>query len=302
MNKIHIRTDKRANRKIKLTDVCRMLIFAGMLQLMGGCVKDDLHNTPHPDKGAVKVTTDWTGRSSDAAVPVGYILRIGTEEQTVSGETNAFKGLFAPGKQDLLVYHQADGITISGTTATVNTRPGGTLEPNPEHLFSGAKELDIVPDDTLKVTVPMQQYTRQLTLVLKLNPGDEQRVRKTTATLTGIASAINLTTGTWTEAAGKTVVPDFAPGTSDGQPILSATMRLLGVITGERQILTLSVTLTDGYVQPITKDLTEALKSFDTGSKEPLTLDAMLELPTAAGMGGTITDWNVVDNGNIEVH
>ena len=36
---------------------------------LSSCVKDDLYNTPHPDKGAVEVTTDWTGRSSDAVVP-----------------------------------------------------------------------------------------------------------------------------------------------------------------------------------------------------------------------------------------
>ena len=34
-----------------------------------GCVKDELHNTPYPDLGTVMVAADWSGRSSDAAVP-----------------------------------------------------------------------------------------------------------------------------------------------------------------------------------------------------------------------------------------
>ena len=93
------------------------------------CVKDDLHNTPHPDKGAVKVTTDWTGRSSDAILPDSYVLRTGGNEQTVSGETNAVNTLFDPGQQELLVYHRTEGITIDGNIATVNTRADGTLEP-----------------------------------------------------------------------------------------------------------------------------------------------------------------------------
>ena len=56
---------------------------------LSSCVKDDLYNTPHPDKGAVEVTTDWTGRSSDAVVPADYILRIGgerSEERRVGKE------------------------------------------------------------------------------------------------------------------------------------------------------------------------------------------------------------------------
>lgn len=39
---------------------------------MTGCVKDELFNTPHPDKGAVVVTTDWTDALAEATVPDTY--------------------------------------------------------------------------------------------------------------------------------------------------------------------------------------------------------------------------------------
>lgn len=305
-------------KKNSWSDGNKLPIFV-MLLLLVSCVKDDLYNTPHPDKGAVEITTDWTGRSSDAVVPSSYILRIGTEEQTVSKETNVFDALFLPGTQDLLVYNPTEGITINGNTATVNTLPDGTLEPMPGYLFSAARKLEIEKDDTLKVTVPMQQHIRSLTLVLKLKAGDEQRIRSTAATLTGIASAVDLTTGTITATEGKTVIPAFVLGTDDGgmraagqtytagrtratgQPQLSATMRLLGVIAGERQVLTLKITLTTGHVQTVTTDLTEALKNFG-GDMKPLELDATLELATEAGFTGTISDWNVVDNGQVDIH
>ena len=286
----------------------QLLLAGAALILATGCVKDDLYNTPHPDRGAVTVTTDWSGRSSDATVPESYVLRIGGKEQTVSGETNAFPGLFLPGRQDLLVYHRAEGITVNGITATVNTLTDGTLEPMPACLFSGTAELKIVEDDTLRVTVPMRQHTRRLKLTLKLNPGDEQRITATSATLTGIASAVDLTTGAITSANGKTVIPAFALGTGNktratGRPILTATLRLLGMAAEEKQVLTLAVTLTDGHVQEITTDLSEALKHFDTGADmEPLTLDATLTLPAEAGMSGSITGWTEVDNGNIDIH
>lgn len=277
------------------------LLIGLVLIFMTGCVKDDLYNTPHPDRGAVVVTADWSGRSSDATLPGTYVLCIGDKEQTVSGETNVFRELFLPGKQHLLIRHQPEGITVSGTTATVNTLTGGTLEPMPGYLFSGTKELAIVADDTLRVTVPMQQHIRQLTLTLKLNPGDKERIRTTSATLTGIASAIDLTTGAITSTDGKTVVPAFAFGTDNttraaGQPLLVATLRLLGVMPEEKQVMTLNVTLTDGTVQTITTDLTGALKDFGTGSDmEPLTLDATLELFVEGKYNGSITGWKERD-------
>lgn len=265
---------------------------------LSSCVKDDLYNTPHPDKGAVEVTTDWTGRSSDAVVPADYILRIGGEEQTVQGETNAFKSLFLPRTQSLLAYHQTEGVTISGTTATVNT----------------------LEDGTLKVVVPMMQRIRTLALTLKLNPGDERRIASTASTLTGIAPSMDLATGSVTATEGKSVAPVFTMGSDGGEtrmgtpsvetratgnPALATSLRLLGVMPGEKQELTLVVTLTNGTVQTIVTDLTESLKNFG-GKMEPLALDATLTLPdeeeTSAEVSANISDWKIVDNGDIDVN
>lgn len=171
------------------------ILLLGSLLLLASCVKDDLHNTPHPDRGALLVTTDWSTRSSSAPLPDQYILRIGDTEQTVSGETNPFAALLLPGNQRLLAYNQPDGITLNGTVATVNTLPGGILTPTPGYLFSATRELEIIPDDTLRVTVTMQQRIRQLTLILKLSPGDENRLSRLSATLTGILPAIHLADG-----------------------------------------------------------------------------------------------------------
>lgn len=284
-----------------------IMVGAVALLLLGGCVKDDLYNTPHPDKGAVKVTTDWSGRSADAILPGSYILRIGIQEQTVNGETNAFNTLFAPGEQDLLVYHNAEGITVNGTTATVNTRTDGTLEPAPGYFFSAAESLDIVKDDTLRVTVAMQQRIRSFTLSLKLKPGEEARIGSTSATLTGIASAVSLTDGVITSTEGKSVAPTFIVGTDNekkratGQPVLTTTLHLLGVIADAKQVLTLKITLTDGYVQTITTDLTKALKNFG-GSIEPLELDATLDLPAGGEFNGTITGWDKKEDITIDAH
>ena len=49
--------------------------MAGMVAavLLASCVKDDLYNTPHPDKGAVVITTDWTDALAESTVPGWYL-------------------------------------------------------------------------------------------------------------------------------------------------------------------------------------------------------------------------------------
>lgn len=308
-NSLHI-SFKRFTRRIKLDVLCKLLIFSFAVLQLSGCGKDDRYNTLHPDQGAVVVTTDWSDCSSDAVLPDRYVLRIGDMEQEVSGEMNVFNALFYPGRQDLQVFHWAEGITINENIATVNTLTDGTLDPMPGYLFSGREDLEIVKDDTLRVIVPMRQHIRSLTLTLKLTPGDEVRIAGTAAILTGIASAVDLSSGAVIATEGKDIVPSFVLGKDKdmpqiraaGKPVLSAILHLLGAVTGERQLLTLTLTLKDGNVQIITTDLTELLKNFAAGDGEPLELDATLELSRATEVGGTITGWNLVDNGKIDVN
>jgi hypothetical protein len=283
-----------------------LLVFSTLM--LGSCVKDTLYNTPHPDKGAVVVSTDWSGRSSESIKPIEYILRIGEEEQTVSADVNTFKSLLVPGTQHLLVYHQTDGITISGTTATVNTLEDGSLNSMPGYLFSSYKDILIPADDTLRVVMPMKQHIRQLVLNLKLKDGDEKIIAGTSATLTGIASSVDLTTSEINAAGSKTLKPNFKLSTAStlsstaAVPVLTATLRLLGIMTAEKQALSIAVTLTNGTTQAITTDLTDYLRNFGGGDMEPLVLDAMLSLPPEVGVTATITDWNIVDNGDINVN
>lgn len=307
MDKMTIRTNKRAIPIIKSAFTGKLLIFALATLQLTGCAKDDRHNTPHPDRGAVRITTDWSERSSDASVPGSHTLRIGAESQEVTAETNTFKSLLAPGSYRLLAYNTPEGVSITGNTATVDTKDDGTLTPQPGYLFSATKELDVEADDTLKVTLPMQQHIRSLTLTLELAEGDKERIAGTTATLTGIAHSLDLTTGEQNAGqTGRTVAPEFklstvTPTRAEGKPALAALLRLMGVITGERQTLTLTVSLKDGSVQTLVTDLTDLLKGFG-GTMEALRLDALLNLPVAGDMGGTITGWKEVDNGDISIH
>lgn len=272
------------------------------------CVKDKLFNTPHPDRGAVRVTSDWS-ESAEASVPDNYTLRIGEKEQDVSGESNPFNDLFDPGRYFLLVYNKPDGITIDGTTATVNTLDNGILQDMPGYLFSSRNMLDITADDTLRVTAMMKQHIRMVTLELQLGDGDDTRISSIRATLHGIAHTVDLETGELAEGqAGKSLQPEFElwggnAGTraSLSNPLLLASFRFMGIIHTEMQLLLMDITLADGSTHVIGTDLSEALMLTGSGM-DPLVLDAGLELPVEAGASGSITDWAVVDNGSVEIN
>lgn len=275
--------------------------------LLTACVKDDLFKTPHPTQGAMNITTDWTMHTSEAVLPNSYYLRIGDVEQAVTEKTNMFALLLNPGKYTLLAYNKPQYMTVDASTASVNRKTDGTLEPLPGYLFTAAAHMDVRADDTLRITLPMQQHTRMLILSLKLTEGDDLLIASTAATLTGVVSQVDLLTGALTGASGASVAPDFSITTgsdvarADLGATLTATLRLLGVRTDEKQLFTLVITMTNGQTQTIETDLTELLKNLGT-AVGPIQIDARLNLLVEAGVNSTITGWIVGSGGESEAN
>lgn len=299
----HIRNTRSSKiNAVRKTDFLRhvpVAIFAAVMSLIS-CVKDDLHNTPHPDKGAVVVTTDWSGKSAEADIPQAYTLRIGEREQNVSAATNVFDALLAPGSYGLTVYNTPDGISVSGNMATVNPVDlTGAIEPHPGYLFASHQDISVVADDTLHVTAPMTQYVRKLDIELTATEGDYARVVSATATLDGVATAVDITTGTLSDTPAKTTT---AFTRNDDKFTLH--FRLLGIVPTAAQMLTVSILFTDGYTQTVESDLSQQLAGFNGGSEtEPVKLTGDLRLPVEAEVGGcTITGWQQADGGNTDAH
>ena len=105
------------------------ILSLALLLTLGGCVKDELHDTPHPDTGKVTVTADWTDRGEGVDIPVSWHIVMGDYTGTETGATHSPEYLFNPGSYTLAVYNPADGITVSGTTAAVVQEAGGSSLP-----------------------------------------------------------------------------------------------------------------------------------------------------------------------------
>ena len=258
---------------------------------LASCVKDELYNTPHPDSGAVVVTADWSDRNSDADIPQTYILSIDGQEQKVSKETNVLNRLLSAGKYTLAAYNKPDQVTVANNTASVNATSAKHINPMPGYLFASVQNINVVADDTLRVTAQMKQLIRRLNLELTATEGDYSRVQSATATLSGVASAADMATGERSAAA--QVTNTFR---QDGNKF-TLLFRLLGIVTTEAQTLTVDITFNNGDTQQIVSDVTESMKNFNNEA-EPIKLKGNLLLPVEATVtGATITGWNEVDGG-----
>ena len=145
------------------------LLAAALLLATTSCVKDELHDTPHPDKGKITVSADWSDRGDGVDIPAEWTVTMGDYTGTETGTTHAPDYLFAPGSYTLAAYNTPEDITISGTTATVAPETGnGTYINNaPGWLFTSVQDVEIEADTDYSLTAVMQQQVRELTLMIE---------------------------------------------------------------------------------------------------------------------------------------
>ena len=269
--------------------------------LLSSCVKDELHDTPHPDTGKVTVTVDWSDRGEGVDIPAEWTVTMGGYTGTETGATHSPDYLFNPGSYTLAVYNPADDIMVSGTTAAVAAADGGCIVNTPGWLFTSVQEVAIEADTDYELTAVMRQQVRELTLMIEPAGDAADRIETIEGTLSGAAGTLDFATGTHgTPSEVELHFTKITDGDDAGKWM--ATVRLLG-IAGDVQRLTTTLTYTDGNPQPtsLNSDLTAALDGFNDGKTAPLTLGGTIaETPDEAGFTGEISGWEKVDGGEVD--
>lgn len=255
--------------------------------LLTSCVKDEVYNTSHPDKGAVSIHVNLPQGMGD------YTVEIDGQSVQGSGATIVYPTLLSPGEHNLLMYNHPDGLTIADGIARVNAMAdtqsnGNVILPMPGCLYSVSTTCTVTADDTVHIELDPLRRMRDLHFELTVAEGDPERIASVEGVLSGIAGTYTLATESPSREP-MTTAPTF---TRDGNRV-TADARLLGT-AGETQILVLTLRFTDGKVQTIENDLTEMLRTFHTDMQTPLKISGTLLTPTAANPGTvTITDWQV---------
>lgn len=262
---------------------------------MTACVKDELVNTPHPDKGAVVVKADFSERTTACPSPTDYTLTIGGESCTApAGREHCHPALFAPQTHPLTAYNACEKISADGATLKVTAAANGLIDPLPGYLFTARQQITVIADDTLRVNLPMVQRTRDLHFELTVTEGDPALIERVTGKLDGVAGAFDLAAQQTTGGA-KTASLAF---TRTGDK-LTSDARLLGIL-GPTQTLTLEITFTDARTQTVEVDLTQALSAFNGAMTTGFEVTGDLETPIGMDATATITGWNDVDGDPVE--
>ena len=281
--------------------IIRYCVAATLLLAVTSCVKDELHDTPHPDHGKITVTADWSDRGEGVDIPAAWTVTMGDYTGTETGATHSPDYLFKPGGYTLAAYNIPEGITVSGTMAAVDAADGGCIVNTPGWLFTSVQEVAIEADTDHELTAMMRQQVRQLTLVIEPTGDAAERIESIEGSLSGAAGTLDFATGAY--GAASDVALRFTKITSGGDAgKWTATVRLLG-IAGDTQRLTATLTYADGNPQPtsLESDLTAALADFNSDKTAPLTLGGtMAETPTEAGVEAGITDWEKTDGGGVD--
>lgn len=273
----------------------RYCVAAALLLAATSCVKDELHNTPHPDRGAV--TVSLTGLAADGE----YVLDIDGQTADITGSSFTFPDLLTPGTHSLVVYNRAEGFTFDGRMAQVHAEDGKTradaaaVIPLPGYLKSVSREITVTADDTLRVSLVPQQRVRDLHIEFTVTQGRPELIQSVTATLGGIAGAFDMEAE---QTVGEPVSTVFA-FTREGSK-LTADLRLLGTM-GDVQTLVLDIVFTDGgRTQHTEVELTEAMKEFNGDMTTAYRVTGTLETPVGMEEGkGEITGWETGDGGDV---
>ena len=275
------------------------ILTLALLFTLGGCVKDELHDTPHPDTGKVTVTANWADRGEGVDIPASWHIAMGDYNGTETGATHSPDYLFNPGNYTLAAYNIPDGMTVSGTTATV-AAAGGFIVNTPGWLFTSVQEVAIEADTDYELTAAMRQQVRELTLVIEPTGDAADRIESIEGTLSGAAGTLDFATGTHgTPSEVELRFTKITLGNDAGK--WTATVRLLGT-AGDTQRLTATLAYTDGNPADtsLESDLTAVLNGFNEDKTTPLTLGGtVVETPGEAGFTGEITDWEEVDGGHV---
>ena len=271
--------------------------------LLSSCVKDELHDTPHPDTGKITVTADWSDRGDGVDTPAEWTVTMDDYTGMETGTTHAPDYLFKPGNYTLAAYNTPEEITVSGTTATVAPETGnGTYISNaPGWLFTSVQEVTVKADTDYELTAAMHQQVRQLTLVIEPTGDAADRIESIEGSLSGAAGTLDFAAGSYGAASDVALhFTKITEGSAVGK--WTATVRLLG-ITGNTQTLTATLTYADGNPANtgLESDLSAALADFNSAKTVPLTLSGTIaETPTEAGVEAGITDWETIKGDPVE--
>jgi hypothetical protein len=240
------------------------------VKVTGGGIEKSVPVSVVEGYGSLSITTDWSDRHAGVSIPFSYKVTAGNFAGTAFDAAFTPEYQFDPGTLTVVAYAEADGITVEGHTATLESADG-FFNATPGWFFSGVQTLTVVKDAGNPVAIDMHQQVGLLILELPVLP----LVTSMNATLSGLATQIDLETGAVTGDAGSIAFDFTRTGNS-----YTATVRPLGTV-GATQTLTLTLNYPDGTSKQVAADLSAALATFNNNKATLLSPNVVLPITFA---------------------
>lgn len=285
---------------------CLLVIAA-----LAGCNKKELYTHEELYNAPTLLKVDWLGTfptASTLQLHVWSVAEAIAVDTLFSMASDATARLELPeAEYAVTAIHDAAHIRFDGECFRLETDAGGLLS-EPGELSAGAGVFRAVAQRENTCVLPLFPFTRRLALRFRLDGEVEGRIASISACLGGIASSRRLADRTTTRdgagTVGMVIERESDSGTRAGSSrgegaddegiFFSGSRNLLGIHTGERQILALTLHYTNGEEETLEQDLTSYLQDFNnqaSGSVGDLTLNAGITVAGQPGVSATINDW-----------
>lgn len=268
---------RRERFSVRARSIARILAVPGMLTalflIFSGCE----HNPDNPvsGKGNVTLTVDWTNKGTGVEAPPSYEAMYTPS----SGDTQKFINLsgisneisISPGEGQLMVYALPAELKVKGTVAGI-TPVDGLIPSLPGWFFCWAGRLDIESGANTEKTANMKQQMRELDMSILVEPPEfSSEISRITATLSGVASEIDMTDGAVSSAA--STVFDFSLTGN----LATAKIRLLGMTGTPEQTLSVVIELSQEQRTIVAYDISSLLTNFNIAKTTPVKIMANLQ-------------------------
>lgn len=279
------------------------------------CYKAKLNTTDHPSKNELTISVEVPiDRDGDALTGDKTIVFEGVEYVVPFGSSFTIPYLLDAGTYTYYVYSNptsGESVTWDADTnsiiATVALLDDSTLNPHPEDILFDTETIEILSDSSTTSWSDTVNLIRKLNFELELTGDAINRLSGFSASLNGVAQhweCINnepygdgvTVLPTLTKESGS-LAATLSRATTSGHT-LQGTIYLLGVVSDERQNLTIELSYEgeSGILNPSThtyeSDVTDLFSDFNNSST--MTITNIVETPTESNLNGTINDWSVV--------
>ena len=224
------------------------------------------------------VQPDWSEALADEDIPENYLLFIGNTSVTADAHSiYMYSDSVQTEPYSLIAYNEPEGITVADNLASIQTDGEGLMTPTPGYLFAADTAVTVASGDT--ALVPLRMHRLLTPITLTLNFSQATKVSEVEATLGGLVSAVYLPEGTPTDsdvlrsADGNTarMAWEVLPGNKG----IKLYLRTFGTLSESKQLLNVSVTLSDNRELTFSSDLSDQLN--DLAHFEPVALENTLD-------------------------